>query len=38
MRAVRLIETERKVEEYKRTYAGELPSSAEANMQGLHNA
>jgi polysaccharide chain length determinant protein (PEP-CTERM system associated) len=33
----RLIETERKVEEYKRTYAGELPEQREANMQGLHN-
>jgi protein tyrosine kinase modulator len=34
----RLIETERKVEEYKRTYAGELPEQRDANMQGLHNA
>jgi polysaccharide chain length determinant protein (PEP-CTERM system associated) len=34
----RLIETERKVEEYKRTYSGELPEQREANMQGLHNA
>ena len=33
----RLIETERKVEEYKRQYAGELPEQREANMQGLHN-
>jgi polysaccharide chain length determinant protein (PEP-CTERM system associated) len=33
----RLIETERKVEEYKRTYSGELPEQREANMQGLHN-
>ena len=33
----RLIETERKVEEYKRTYAGELPEQRDANMQGLHN-
>ena len=33
----RLIETERKVEEYKRPYAGELPEQREANMQGLHN-
>jgi polysaccharide chain length determinant protein (PEP-CTERM system associated) len=34
----RLIETERKVEEYKRTYSGELPEQRDANMQGLHNA
>jgi polysaccharide chain length determinant protein (PEP-CTERM system associated) len=34
----RLIETERKVEEYKRAYAGELPEQRDANMQGLHNA
>ena len=33
----RLIETERKVEEYKRQYSGELPEQREANMQGLHN-
>ena len=33
----RLIETERKVEDYRRTYAGELPEQREANMQGLHN-
>ena len=33
----RLIETERKVEEYKRAYAGELPEQRDANMQGLHN-
>ena len=33
----RLIETERKVEEYKRHYDGELPDQKEANMQGLHN-
>src|SRR5689334_5182994 len=33
----RLIETERKVEEYKRQYDGELPDQKEANMQGLHN-
>ena len=33
----RLIETERKVEEYKRQFAGELPEQREANMQGLHN-
>jgi len=33
----RLIETERKVEEYKRQYDGELPDQREANMQGLHN-
>jgi protein tyrosine kinase modulator len=34
----RLIETERKVEDYKRTYSGELPEQLNANMQGLHNA
>ncbi len=33
----RLIETERKVEEYKRRYDGELPEQRDANMQGLHN-
>lgn len=33
----RLIETERKVEEYKRQYSGELPEQKDANMQGLHN-
>jgi len=33
----RLIETERKVEEYKRQFAGELPEQRDANMQGLHN-
>jgi polysaccharide chain length determinant protein (PEP-CTERM system associated) len=33
----RLIETERKVEEYKRQYSGELPEQRDANMQGLHN-
>jgi polysaccharide chain length determinant protein (PEP-CTERM system associated) len=33
----RLIETERKVEEYKRQFSGELPEQREANMQGLHN-
>jgi polysaccharide chain length determinant protein (PEP-CTERM system associated) len=33
----RLIETERKVEEYKRQYDGQLPEQREANMQGLHN-
>ena len=33
----RLIETERKVEEYKRQYSGELPEQKEANLQGLHN-
>ena len=34
----RLIETERKVEEYKRQFSGELPEQRDANMQGLHNA
>ncbi len=33
----RLIETERKVEEYKRQFAGELPEQRDANIQGLHN-
>src|SRR5215813_5175202 len=33
----RLIETEHKVEEYKKQYDGELPEQREANMQGLHN-
>lgn len=33
----RLIETEHKVEEYKRHYDGELPEQKDANMQGLHN-
>jgi polysaccharide chain length determinant protein (PEP-CTERM system associated) len=33
----RLVETERKVAEYRRQYAGELPEQREANMQGLHN-
>jgi polysaccharide chain length determinant protein (PEP-CTERM system associated) len=33
----RLIETERKVEEYKRQFAGELPEQKDANMQGQHN-
>jgi polysaccharide chain length determinant protein (PEP-CTERM system associated) len=33
----RLIETERKVEEYKRQFSGELPEQRDSNMQGLHN-
>jgi polysaccharide chain length determinant protein (PEP-CTERM system associated) len=33
----RLVETERKVEEYKQHYDGELPEQREGNMQGLHN-
>jgi len=33
----RLIETERKVEEYKQHYDGELPEQRDANIQGLHN-
>ena len=33
----RLIETEKKVEEYKHQFADELPEQKEANMQGLHN-
>jgi len=32
-----LIETERKVGEYRRQYADELPEQREANMQGQHN-
>jgi len=34
----RLVETEHKVEEYKKQYDGQLPEQREANMQGLHNA
>jgi len=34
----RLVETERKVEDYKKEYDGQLPEQREANMQGLHNA
>jgi polysaccharide chain length determinant protein (PEP-CTERM system associated) len=33
----RLIETEKKLEEYRRLHDGELPTQLEANMQGLHN-
>jgi polysaccharide chain length determinant protein (PEP-CTERM system associated) len=33
----RLVETEHKVEEYKKQYDGQLPEQREANMQGLHN-
>jgi polysaccharide chain length determinant protein (PEP-CTERM system associated) len=33
----RLIETERKVEEYRRQYSDQLPEQREANMQGVHN-
>jgi polysaccharide chain length determinant protein (PEP-CTERM system associated) len=33
----RLVETEHKVEEYKRQYDGQLPEQRDANMQGLHN-
>jgi polysaccharide chain length determinant protein (PEP-CTERM system associated) len=34
----RLVETEHKVEEYKKQYDGQLPEQRDANMQGLHNA
>ena len=33
----RLVETEHKVEDYKKQYDGQLPEQREANMQGLHN-
>lgn len=33
----RLVETEKRLEEYRRKHDGELPTQAEANMQGLHN-
>jgi len=33
----RLVETEHKVEEYKKQYDGQLPEQREANMQGMHN-
>jgi polysaccharide chain length determinant protein (PEP-CTERM system associated) len=33
----RLVETEHKVEEYKKQYDGQLPEQRDANMQGLHN-
>src|SRR5262245_16662503 len=33
----RLVETEHKVEEYKKQYDGQLPEQVGANMQGLHN-
>jgi polysaccharide chain length determinant protein (PEP-CTERM system associated) len=33
----RLVETERKVGEYRNKYADELPEQREANMQGQHN-
>ena len=33
----RLIETEHKVEEYKKQYDGQLPEQRDANMQGMHN-
>jgi polysaccharide chain length determinant protein (PEP-CTERM system associated) len=34
----RLIEQEKKLEEYKRTHAGELPSQAQANLQAVQAA
>jgi polysaccharide chain length determinant protein (PEP-CTERM system associated) len=34
----RLLEHERKVEEYKRRYSGELPSQAPTNLQAVQNA
>ncbi len=33
----RLIETEKRLEEYRRKHDGQLPTQLEANMQGLHN-
>lgn len=33
----RLVETEKRLEVYRRKHDGELPTQAEANMQGLHN-
>lgn len=33
----RLIETEKKLEEYNRQHSGELPKQKEGNMLGLHN-
>jgi len=33
----RLIENEKKLEEYRRQHNGELPSQVDSNMQGLHN-
>jgi polysaccharide chain length determinant protein (PEP-CTERM system associated) len=32
-----LIDNEKKLEEYRRSHAGQLPTQLEANMQGLHN-
>lgn len=32
-----LIDNEKKLEEYRRQHAGQLPGQLEANMQGLHN-
>jgi polysaccharide chain length determinant protein (PEP-CTERM system associated) len=34
----RLIEQERKLEEYKRTHAGQLPSQLQGNLQSIQNA
>jgi polysaccharide chain length determinant protein (PEP-CTERM system associated) len=33
----RLIDTEKKLEEYRRAHVGELPRTQESNLQGLHN-
>jgi polysaccharide chain length determinant protein (PEP-CTERM system associated) len=33
----RLVENEKKLEEYRRLHAGELPTNLTSNMQGLHN-
>lgn len=33
----RLIDTEKKIEEYRRAHTGELPRNQESNLQGLHN-
>lgn len=32
-----LIDNEKKLENYRRTHAGQLPNQLDANMQGLHN-
>jgi polysaccharide chain length determinant protein (PEP-CTERM system associated) len=34
----RLVETEKKLEEYRRLHAGELPANIDSNMTGMHNA
>jgi polysaccharide chain length determinant protein (PEP-CTERM system associated) len=34
----RLVETENRLEDYRRRFSGELPEQETANLQGLHNA